>query len=274
MIDMQPKRATKRSRRIVSWLLVPLLFVGSIGAWFAVDPGLRGDLSAGEAASGMPKDEFERRVHDYLLAHPEVIAEAINRLEAQQREQEATAAQAVVKSRADDVFRDPDSPVGGNANGDATLVEFFDYNCPYCRQMASVMTEAEKADPKLRVIYKEFPILGPNSLFAAKAALAANKQGKYVAFHRALYDVRGAVDEGRVLDVAKTIGLDLTRLKTDMQDPKISAALDKNVELARSLRINGTPGFVIGEKVFTGATDLKSLQTVIAAARNTPVTKR
>lgn len=274
MTELQLQKGAKRSRRVVGRLLALLFFVAAFGAWFALDPGFRHGVSAAEAASNMSKDEFEKRVHDYLLAHPEVVTEAVNLLEARQHEQEAAVAQAALKSRVDEVFRDPNSPIGGNPKGDATLVEFFDYNCPYCHQMASVMIEAEKADPGLRVVYKEFPILGPNSLFAAKAALAADRQGKYVAFHRALYQVRGPVDESKVLEVAKTVGLDVSRLKTDMQDPKISAQLDKNIELARVLNINGTPGFVIGEKVLTGATDLKSLQTVIASARKAPVTNQ
>lgn len=267
MTQVPLRVATKYPTQIINRLFATLFFVAAIGAGLTLDPGLRRGPSAAEATSNMPKDEFERRVRDYLLAHPEVIAEAINRLEAKQREQEVNNARVILKSRANEVFHDPGSPVGGNPKGDATLVEFFDYNCPYCKKMAPVMIEAEKADPRLRIVYKEFPILGPGSLFAAKAALAADRQGKYVAFHRALSQVRGTIDEARVLDVARAAGLDVTRLKADVLDPKISAQIDKNLELARALNINGTPGFVVGETIFTGATDLKSTQTMIAAAR-------
>src|SRR5260370_31870284 len=121
------------------------------------------------------------------------------------------------------------SPVGGNPNGDVTLVEFLDYHCPYCRQMVPVMMQAENLDPQLRVVYKEFPILGPNSTFAAKASLAAHKQGKYVAFHRALYQVRGNVDPRKVTEVAATVGLDADRLKADMGDPTIAALIGKTL---------------------------------------------
>ena len=266
------------SSRIISWVLVSLAIVGMAGAGFALDPGMQwvrglGATAAAEAASAMSKAEFEQRVHAYLLEHPEVVAEAISRLEARQREQEAKLGQAALKSHADEVFRDPSDPVGGNASGDVTLVEFFDYNCPYCKRMAPVMTQAEAADSRLRIVYKEFPILGPNSLFAAKAALAANKQGKYVAFHRALYDARGPIDEGKVLEVAKTVGLDIARLKTDMQSPEIGARLDQNIKLAQALGINGTPAFAVGDGVFTGATDLKALQAAISQARNAPVAR-
>jgi len=126
-------------------------------------------------------------------------------------------------------------PVGGNSDGDVTLVEFFDYNCSYCRQMAPMMTQAESADSRLRVVYKEFPILGPNSKFAAKAALAAHKQGKYLAFHKALFQVRGTVDPSKVTEVAATVRLDVDRLKADMEDPAIAALIEKNLALAQAL---------------------------------------
>jgi protein-disulfide isomerase len=230
MNELAPPERPKRSSRLIPWLLVLLtLLAAVVGAWFAFHPGLRWGQTGAQWAAAMPKDEFERRVRAYLLEHPEVIAEAISRLESQQSAQQATEVQAVLESRADDVFRDPDSPVGGNPNGDVTLVEFFDYNCPYCRQMVPVMTQAESADPQLRVVYKEFPILGPNSTLAAKAALAAHKQGKYLAFHRALFQVRGAVDASKVAEVAATVGLDVVRLKADTEDPAIAALIEKNL---------------------------------------------
>jgi protein-disulfide isomerase len=256
-----------RFLRIVGWSFASVILIGLVGGWFALKPGLRWTREETAVASGMPQDEFERRVRTYLVDHPEVIVEAMNRLEARQGEQEAADAKAGVKSKSDEVFRDPDSPVGGNSSGDVTLVEFFDYNCPYCRMMAPVMKEAEVADPQLRIVYKEFPILGPNSVFAAKAALAANKQGKYVAFHRALYEARAPIDEAKVLEVAGTVGLDVDRMKVDMQDAAIGGLLDKNGKLAQALRITGTPGFVVGDQLTTGATDLSTLQALIGNAR-------
>jgi protein-disulfide isomerase len=260
---------SKGLQRIVSWTVLSLLVIG-VGT-IALKQESRWVRSTGEGAvaavGNMPKDEFERRVHDYLLAHPEVIHEAINRLDARQREQEVARGQTALKAHADQVFRDPADPVGGNPNGDATLVEFFDYNCPYCKQMAPVMTQAEESDPHLRIVYKDYPILGPSSVIAAKAALAANQQGKYVAFHRALYQLRGPLDENKILDAAKAVGLDVDRLKEDMQAPDIGARLAKNIELAQTLGVTGTPGFAVGDRVFNGATDLKWLQAMIAEAR-------
>jgi protein-disulfide isomerase len=215
----------------------------------------------------LPQDAFERRVQAYLMDHPEVIVVALDRMEARRRAAAETAVQATVKARAAELFRDPASPTSGNPDADVTLVEFFDYNCPYCRAMAPLVTQVETADPHLRVVYKEFPILGPNSTFAAKAALAAQKQGKYVAFHRALYQARGAVDQSKVMEVAASVGLDVARLKTDLQDPGIAAQIEKNLALAQALRITGTPGFVAGDQVLRGATDLRGLQTFIAYVR-------
>jgi protein-disulfide isomerase len=261
------------TRRFITWGLFPLLLIGLIGAWFALKPGLSA-RSSDTVAANMPQDEFEQRVRSYLVDHPEVIVEAMNRLEVRQGQQETAETQAVLRSHIDVVFHDPSSPVGGNPGGDVTLVEFFDYNCPYCRMMAPVMTEVEAADPQLRIVYKEFPILGPNSVFAAKAALAADKQGKYVAFHRALYQVRSPVDEAKVLEVAGTVGLDVGRMKTDMQDAAIEAQLEQTGKLAQALRITGTPGFVVGDQVTTGATDLSALQTLIRGARSAEPEKK
>jgi len=236
------------------------------GVWLANLPRLQVGRAA--VAGDMSQEEFGRRVRTYLLEHPEVVAEAINRLDAKQREDDAAAAKALLKAHAVEVFQDPDSPVSGNPNGEVTLVEFFDYNCPYCRVMAPLIAQAEAADPKLRIVYKEYPILGPASSFAARAVLAANKQGKYVAFHRALYQVPGRVDEAKVLEVATSLGLDVEQMKADMQDAAIDAILEKNEKLAHALNITGTPGFVVGDVITAGATtNLEALEALIDKGR-------
>ena len=257
-----------RSPKLIAWLLVPLIVIIIGGAWITLDPAFRSQRTAADLASAVPDDEFDRRVRDYILNNPEVIMEAVRRLEARQRAAEEGEATAVLKARGDEIFRDPDSPVSGNPDGNATLVEFFDYNCPYCRQVAPVMQEAEAADPQLRIVYKEFPILGPISMFAAKAALAVHRQGKYLAFHKALMEGRGTVDQNRVLETASRISVDVERMKTEMADPAIEAAITRNLALAQALRINGTPSFVIGGQIVRGAADLKTLQALIREARN------
>ena len=204
----------------------------------------------------------------YLLDNPEVIVEAMQRLEERRRKADAADVEAILKSRADEIYDNPNHPIGGNPEGDVSLVEFFDYNCPYCRQVVPAMQNAEKQDPNLRVIYIEFPILGSNSMFAAKAALAAHRQGKYLPFHMALMQARGAVDERRVIETAATVGVDLDRMKVDMNDPAIEKIIRNNLALAQALQINGTPSFIVGDEIIRGAADLKTLQTSVARARN------
>jgi protein-disulfide isomerase len=259
-----------RSRKLFAWLLVPLFVIIAGGAWIALDPAFWSQRTIPGSTSTVPEDEFERRVRDYILKNPEVIMEAARRFEQRQRVADESEATAVLKARADEIFRDKDSPVGGNPNGDVTLVEFFDYNCPYCRQVTPVMQEAEKADPQLRVVYKEFPILGPNSTHSAKAALAIHRQGKYLAFHKELMLERGVADEAKVLRIAAKVGVDVDRMKSDMNDPAITAMLERNLALAQALRINGTPAFVTGDQIVRGAIDLKTLQALIRGARGKP----
>lgn len=254
------------SRKSLAWLLVPALLIAAAAAWFALDPGINSGTTQ-EARGPESQDEFGRRVRAYLLENPQVIVEAMQVLQARQQAAEASEVGAVLAARADEVFRDPMAPVTGNPEGDVTLVEFFDYNCPYCRRVAPVVAEAEAADPQLRIVYKEFPILGPGSVFAARAALAAHQQGLYFAFHEALMQSGERAEEDSVLAVAKEVGLDVERLQADMADPEIQAAIDRNLALAEALRITGTPGFVVGKRILRGATDLETLQSLIRDAR-------
>jgi protein-disulfide isomerase len=248
--------------------VVVLALAGAAAVWYVFDPGFR-DPAVQVAQTGeTPPDDLGLRIREYLLANPEVIVEAVQRLEERQRQSALSESRSLLASRTEQIFNHPESPVGGNSEGEPTLVEFFDYNCPYCRQVAPVMIEAEAADPALRIVYKEFPILGPNSLFAAKAALAAERQGKYAEFHKAMMLIDGPADEASAIAAATEIGLDIDRLRADMQDPSIQAEIDRNMELAGALRINGTPSFVVGDEILRGATDLATIQTLIEEARD------
>jgi protein-disulfide isomerase len=180
-----------------------------------------------------------------------------------------TVSLALISSHSHELFRDADSPVGGNPEGNVTLVEFYDYNCPYCRQMSGVIAEAEAADPQLRLVYKEWPVL--HSVFEARAALAAERQGRFVALHRALFKLRGQVDVEKTLATAASLGLDVDRLKSDLQDPAIFAMIKRNFALASALKIDGTPGFVIGDQILMGPIELGQLQTIV---RDTRLAKR
>jgi protein-disulfide isomerase len=182
---------------------------------------------------------------------------------------EAEEAKAEIAKRRDELLRDPASPVGGNPKGDVTIVEFFDYRCPYCKQMEPGLEALLKEDPKLRIVYKEFPILGPESLVASRAALAALKQGneKYLRFHATMMNAKGQINEDVILKLAGDSGLDVARIKTDMSAPEIETLIKRNYELADSLDIKGTPAFVIGDSLTPGAVDIATLRRLVAAAR-------
>ncbi|MEJ6846841.1 DsbA family protein [Sinorhizobium fredii] len=211
--------------------------------------------------------QLEDQLRAYLLANPEVLIESVNGLEARRQAAENSELTAVISQRHDEIFNDPGSPVGANPKGDAILVEFFDYNCPYCRQATPVLDTLEQEDKGLRLVFKEYPILGPGSVFAARAALASQKQGKYLAFHKAMMAYQGRITETSSLEVAANVGLDVEQLKQDMKDPAIDEIIKRNIALAQALRISGTPSFVVGKEIVRGLTDASSLKRLIASAR-------
>lgn len=247
------------------------LFTAFITMIFAVS-GLPIEAEAarhdkGETSQPAPMDDFERRVRDYLLRKPEVIVEALQKLQEREQALETDEVKKIIAQAQEVILRDSASPVGGNPDGDVTVVEFFDYNCPYCRKVMPVLEEAAKVDPRLRIVYKEWPILGPGSIYAARAALAAVKQGKYLNFHKAMMRASGQMNEARTIEIAKAAGLDVARLKADMDDPAINEAIGRTNALAKALRITGTPAFVIGKEVARGAIDLATMKLLIAEAR-------
>lgn len=210
---------------------------------------------------------FEAQARQYLLQNPEIVVESLQRLEGRRQVAQANELQMLIDARRDDIFGDPASPVAGNRNGDVTLVEFFDYNCPYCRKAAPQIQQAVKDDPNLKLVFKEWPILGPGSQFAAKAALASHMQEKYEAFHKALMGFPGRISESSTLTIAGDVGLDVERLKQDMEKPAIADAIMRNRALANDLRITGTPSFVVGNEIIRGLVDLTTLQRSITKAR-------
>ena len=251
-----------RCRRLVGRLSIALLLLlAALGLGQAIAQVAPTSSEAAEL------DQFERRVREYLLRNPEVIIEALGILKERQRAAEAEGLKRTIAERSDEILNDPAAPVGGNPAGDVTLVEFFDYNCPYCRKVAPTMVELEQSDRDLRLVYKEFPILGPGSQFAARAALASRQQRKYVPFHNAPMQANQQVTEDTVMDIARAVELDAKRLEQDMQDPAIQDAIARNLQLANALGITGTPSFVVGDRVVPGAVDLRTLQGLIAEVR-------
>ncbi len=213
------------------------------------------------------KDEIRELVRDYLVENPEVISDAINALQAKEDKAREDKQSTAVRKHKQDIFDAADGTILGNPKGDVTLVEFFDYNCGYCKSFFPQLMDAIKQDGKVRVIMKEFPILGPSSLTAARAALAARKQNKYAEFHMALLSHKGAITDGAVMDVAADVGLDIKKLQSDMTDPAITTTLSKNRSLAQELSIDGTPALVVGDTLVPGAVSRARLTELIAAAR-------
>jgi protein-disulfide isomerase len=222
-----------------------------------------------QAAGFTPEQrkEIESIIHDYLVNNPDVLLDVLQAAEEKLKADTRAKAETALGSRRKEIFEDPDSPIAGNPQGDVSLVEFFDYRCPYCKQVEPSLEKLLTDDRQLRFVFKEFPVLGPDSVVASRAALAARKQGKYDAFHRAMMALKGQIDEAAVYKVVASVGLDLDRLKRDMAAPDIDRMLKANSDLAEALDIRGTPGFVIGNEIIPGAVDLQSLKALIADAR-------
>ncbi len=223
------------------------------------------DLSTGQ------RSEVELIVRDYLIAHPEVIQEAMTELEKRQSAADTEKHKAAVKQYSEALFTSPRQVVLGNPSGNVTFVEFFDYNCGYCKRAMDDMLTLLKDDPKLKVVLKEFPVLGPGSVEAAQVAVAVRMQDKtgkkYLEFHQKLLGGRGQADKAHALAVAKDIGLDMVRLDKDLASPEVKATLQENFKLAEALGLNGTPSYVIGEDVVVGAVGLDALKEKVSNSR-------
>lgn len=211
---------------------------------------------------------IEAIIRDYLKKNPDVMLDALQAAEDKIKRDTHVKASAALVAHRHEVFDDPDTPVAGDPQGDVSLAEFFDYRCPYCKEVEPELEALLGQDRRLRFVYKEFPVLGPASVTAARAALAARKQGKYDAFHRAMMAMKGQINEATVFKVASSVGLDVARLKRDMTAPEIDRMLKANLDLADALDIHGTPGFVIGDEIVPGAVSLDDLKQLIATARH------
>jgi len=236
---------------------------GAVVAWSALS-----GQAAAQISTPVDQERIERIIHDYLLEHPEVVIEALQAAQVKQKQEQEVASRAAIAAKRKELLEDSAAPTGGNPKGDVTLVEFFDYRCPYCKQVRPSIEALLKQDPNLRIVYKEWPILGPPSVFAAHVAFAALKQGKYERFHSAMMATKGEITEDVILKVATGAGLDVTRVKIDMAAPEIDQAIKRNYDLADALSIRGTPGFVIGETLIPGAVDIQTLKQRINDVRN------
>lgn len=246
------------------------LMIGAYGARLLVPLVLAAAAATAPAAADPAQPDsaaLDRAIHDYLVRHPEAVLDA---LKAAQQKADATAAERVrriILARKAEIFHDADDLVQGNPKGDVTLVEFFDYRCPYCKAIEPSLDALLQEDRGLRIVYKEFPVLGEASVFATHVALAARKQGKYAAFHRAMMAAKGDITDAIVMQVAASVGLDLAKIKADMGSAAIDRIINANYALADALDVEGTPAIIIGDTLIPGAADIDSLRKDIAAAR-------
>ncbi|WP_416221395.1 DsbA family protein [Pseudotabrizicola sp.] len=212
-------------------------------------------------------DRIKALVAETLRENPELVLEALQALEARQAEAQAATAASVLTKERTTLERDPNAPIFGNPDGDVTIVEFFDYNCPYCKRAMPEVNALMAEDTNVRLVLREWPILSEGSAFAARAALASRQQGKYAEMHDALMTMRGKVEAEAVLRVAGEVGLDIEKLKIDMQSPEVEEHIATSMRLAEALGFNGTPSFVVGDQLIPGFVEKPQLVEAVTAAR-------
>lgn len=237
----------------------------SMAAVIAVGLASAGVGAGAALAAGQPKErpdraEIEAIVREYILSHPEIIPEAVARLE----QAEGRKALAANRTALETPFP---GATAGNPNGDVKLVVFFDYACPYCRQGHADVTRLVREDPKLMVIYRDFPVLSPASTEAALASLSAATQGGYRKFHDAMFDSPGRVSLARTMGIVKGVGLSEDKVTADLKNAALKAEVDRNLVLGRDLGLTGTPSYVVGNRIMSGAVGYDRLKEAVAAAR-------
>ncbi len=223
------------------------------------------------AAGSVSRSEVAGIVRDYIVGHPEVLQESMAELDKRQAAADSEKARAAVKDNTAALFNSSHQVTIGNRQGDVTLVEFFDYNCPYCKGALADLETLMKSDDKLRVVLKEFPVLGPGSVEAAQVAVALRMQDptgeKYLAFHQKLLGERGHADKTRALAIAGDVGADMDQLQKDLAGDEVKVSLEENFKLADKLGLNGTPSYVVGSEVLVGAVGLAALKDKVKLAR-------
>ena len=241
---------------VAALVLAALLAMSSVCVVQAADP-----------AQGLSREAIEEIIRDYLLKNPEIIDQAFGILEERQRKAEKQETMKALAAHQEDLVSDPRSPVGGNPMGSVTVVEFFDFRCPHCKRAAPDVKKLAQEDSDVRIVYKQFPMLGPDSELAARAALAAHAQGKYAALHDAMLAASGPLTMPAILKLAGRAGVDVAKLQADIETPEIRAAIERDRSLAEAIGITGTPSFVIGSELVPGRVDLATLKALVAEAR-------
>jgi len=258
-------RPLSKIHRIARGVASALAIVGFAISAHAADPAPA--TTPKSAFTPAQREELKHIMHDYIVANPEVINEAVVALQAKEDAARQEKQKATIATRKQELFNPAEGTVMGNPQGDVTIVEFFDYNCGYCKSMFPAMIETLKEDGKVRLVMKEFPILAPSSITASKAALAAVKQNKYADLNIAMLSHKGALSDQTVMELAKGAGLDVSRLQADMKAPDLDKVIARNTDLASALDVTGTPTLIIGKTITAGSLSKDKLKELIAAAR-------
>jgi len=236
---------------ILAYLLAAVMSLGAMAA----------------SAEDLSEEDVKRLALEAILENPDIVMQAVEILRQRDEQAKAEGAKTVLDQQRDLLERDPNAPVIGNPDGDVTVVEFFDYNCPYCKRAAPIVKGVIAGDGNVRVVYREWPILGEGSVFAARAALAARNQGKYEEFHWALMGLNGRANEASVMKAARALGLDEDKLRADMNAPEVDAHIQVSMDLARGLGFTGTPSFVIGDALAPGLIEQAQMEQLISTVR-------
>ncbi len=244
---------TPKSGLLTALVAAAVAAVVTVATLFIVLRASPGMLAA--TGKAIEQQQIVEVIHDYLTKNPEILVEMTTELDKRQAAEQAAKQQKVISENADAIFRSPLAFVAGNPDGDVSVVEFFDYNCGYCRRAMPDVVKLVDSDKKVRLVLKELPIFGDDSEAAAKAALAAHRQGKYFEMHQKLFSEPGKADKEKALRIANELGLDVAQLEKDMADPDIQKSLDQAKELAQKLGLQGTPLFLIGDHTIPGAPD-------------------
>lgn len=260
---------TPRKSLLALWLAIPLIAalagIALLGSWVvrpaSITPVEADETSAAATTATLQRAGFTpeqtQQIHtiikEYLIANPEIFLEVQNALEEKMERDQADKLKGAIAENAGEIYRDPNAALAGNPNGDITVVEFFDYNCGYCKRGLHDIIKLVESDPNVRVVFKELPILSKGSAEASRVALAARRQGKYWEVHRAMLEAKGHMDEAAALRIAEKQGLDMDKLKADMASPEVTAEVEKSEALAKKMGVNGTPHFLVGDRAVPGA---------------------
>ena len=280
-LDARPNPLRTLAERKALWLAVPVIALlaglALIGSWAVTPPKVVSQaqpapvaapavVPAAVATPAVPpkpetqatfsteqKQELGKIIKEYLIANPEIFLEAQSALETKMEKEQSEKLKVAIAENAREIYRDPKADIAGNPNGDITVVEFFDYNCGYCKRGLQELIKLVDGDPNVRVVFKELPILSKGSEEASRVAIAAGRQGKYWDIHKAMLEAKGQMNEANALAIATKLGLDIEKLKKDMASPEVEEEIKKSEALAKKMGVNGTPHFLVGDRAIPGA---------------------